>query len=276
MNKISHSILSMTFISLVALALTACQPIEAMEETTTQSIVVEITADGLTVPDEMPSGIVTVTFKNNSDMAASPGFAWMHEGSTVADFEKAVQDEDFLAILATSSMLNTVELAPGDSKEGIYDLKAGEVIVANFPDDGPPQLKTSKATTPSTMAAPVADYSIEVADFTFVMPDEITAGEHLWEIRNTGKQHHEIIIVKLNEGIALEELIKLASAEEPPQDPPYEEIAFGGFLGSDITSWVTLDIPAGEYTVICFLPNTDAEDMSPHLAHGMVRTLVVK
>ena len=31
----------------------------------------------------------------------------------------------------------------------------------------------------------------------------------------------------------------------------------------------------GEYTVLCFLPDL-AGDMSPHLAHGMVRTLTVE
>jgi hypothetical protein len=52
-------------------------------------------------------------------------------------------------------------------------------------------------------------------------------------------------------------------------------VAFFGDMSAGTTAWVTLDIPAGEYTVVCFLPNTDDEEMAPHLAHGMVRTLVV-
>ncbi len=270
---------SMTVPALLAIVLTACQPIQPIaivQEDVSHTLVIEMTADGLNAPEEMPSGIVAVTFKNNSDTNSSPGFAWMHEGHTIADFEEAIQAEDFLTMLSMSSMVDTVELAPGESKESIYDIKAGEILVANFPDDGPPQLKLSKATAPSTLAAPVADYVVELADFAFIMPDEIAAGSHLWEVRNTGKQHHEIIIVKLNEGVTIEDLINLAAADEPPQEPPFEEIAFGSFMGSNMTSWVTLDIPAGEYTVLCFLPNTDAEAMTPHLAHGMVRTLVVK
>jgi hypothetical protein len=58
------------------------------------------------------------------------------------------------------------------------------------------------------------------------MPDEITAGKHLWEVHNTGKQHHGIAIVKLSEGVTVEELIKLASPEKQWQaPPPYDMIA---------------------------------------------------
>lgn len=82
------------------------------------------------------------------------------------------------------------------------------------------------------MAAPTADYKLELADFAFIMPDEITAGKHLWEVKNTGKQFHEMSIIKLNEGVTLEEVIKLMSSQEPPSGPPpYEQIPAGVFMG---------------------------------------------
>jgi hypothetical protein len=46
-------------------------------------------------------------------------------------------------------------------------------------------------------------------------------------------------------------------------------------MGAGERAWVTWDLPAGEYTVICFLPDL-AGDMSSHAEHGMVRMLVVE
>ena len=41
---------------------------------------VEVTAGGLKVPAEVPSGIVTVTYKNSSDAPASPAIGWLNDG----------------------------------------------------------------------------------------------------------------------------------------------------------------------------------------------------
>jgi hypothetical protein len=108
----------MTF-SFLALALIDCQPIQplaAVQEAATLPVVVAVTAARLMAPDEMRSGIVTGIYKNSSDTDASPGLVWMSEGSTVADFEKAVQEEDFLAIFTKTIIAGTVELAPATAK----------------------------------------------------------------------------------------------------------------------------------------------------------------
>jgi hypothetical protein len=277
----SHKLFAVAGLAL-SLLLSACQPIQPLAEpaaTSPQPIVIELTADGLKVPEEMPSGIVTVTYKNSSDKPALLGLGWMVEGSTLADLEKAMQENDFRTfykILIPAGEANN--LAPGERREVTSYIKAGEIDAAYNPMDGNPIVfKKIKATTASTMAAPTADYKVELADFAFIMPDEIAAGKHLWEVKNTGKQIHTVGILKLNEGVTLEDVIKLMSSQEPPSGPPpFEEIPFDVFIGGGATTWVTSDIPAGEYTVICGLPNTDDEKMAPHAAMGMVRKLVVK
>ena len=275
----THKVFAVVGLSL-SLLLSGCQPIHPVAQpaaTGPQPIVIELTADGLSVPDEIPSGIVTVTYKNSSDKTANFVMGWMVEGNPIADFEKAAQAGDFITIIKTTIVTGQDYVEAGESKEVTYNVKAGEVFIASGPDDGPPEIKTSKATTASTMAAPTAEYKLELADFAFIMPDEIAAGKHLWEVHNTGKQFHEMSVIKLNEGVTLEDVIKVMSSQEPPSGPPpFEQIPAHVFMGGGTTSWVTLDIPAGEYTVICGLPNTDDEKMTSHAAMGMVRKLVVK
>lgn len=86
------------------LLLSACQPVQPLAEpaaTSPQPVVIEMTADGLKAPDEIPSGIVTITFKNSSDKPDSLVLGWMVEGNSFADFEKAAQAGDFITIIKT-------------------------------------------------------------------------------------------------------------------------------------------------------------------------------
>ena len=110
------------------------------------------------------------------------------------------------------------------------------------------------------------------------LPDEIAAGPQLWQIENLGKQWHEMIIVQLNEGVSVDDVMTMlmeAGPEGPQDEPPFQD--FGGWspISEGNRAWGTFDLPPGEYTVICFLPDVMA-DMAPHVAKGMIRQLVVK
>jgi hypothetical protein len=115
-------------------------------------------------------------------------------------------------------------------------------------------------------------------DFSFAMPDKIATGPQVWQIENAGEQWHEMPILKLNEGVTIDDVLAMMAESGPggPEGPPpFEIVAFWSPMGAGEKAWVTWDLPPGEYTVICFLPDL-AGDMSPHVAHGMVRTLVVE
>jgi uncharacterized cupredoxin-like copper-binding protein len=46
------------------------------------------------------------------------------------------------------------------------------------------------------------------------------------------------------------------------------------FLSAGESNQVTADFEAGEYALLCFVP--DAKDGKPHVAHGMVRQITVR
>jgi hypothetical protein len=276
MQRVPHHLFLCVVVTLLA-SLVACgqAPSQAGQSA---AITIEVTDTGLKVPAEVPSGIVNVIYKNSTATPASPTVGWLNEGRTVAEFEQALQGEDFPAILEMANTPGGVELEPGASAQVTYDLTAAELLVVNFPDNGPPQMATTLVKPEDNrMASPKAEIKAEMTDFSFVMPDEIPAGPRLWEIKNTGQQWHHLIVVKLNEGTTIEEVIALAASEEEPEGPPpYKQVAYYGDMSGGTTAWATLDIPAGEYYAICFMPNIATQDMASHAAHGMVRKLVVK
>jgi len=104
----------------------------------------------------------------------------------------------------------------------------------------------------------------------------IAAGPQTWMIENTGGQWHEMAIVKLGEDMTVDDLLAMMQSEDAMSGPPpFEWVAGLWPMGAGQRAWVNWDLPAGEYTVICFVPDING-DMAPHAAHGMVRTLVVK
>jgi hypothetical protein len=232
---------------------------------------VAVVADenGLTVPESVPSGIVAFDMSAAAD--ALP--ARLNEGVTLDQVNEALGQPDPFAVLALVSLLG----GSSHTTDGrlIVDLKPGEYVIISMPQDGPPTVAPFSAGDPSEAAAPAADITVDLVDFNFAIPSEIESGPKVWQINNKGEQWHEMAIVKLSEGTTIDDVVAmLSSAEQADGPPPFEEVAFWTPSSPGETGYVTWDLPPGEYTVLCFLPDI-AGDMSAHAAHGMVANLTV-
>jgi|CXWK01.1.fsa_nt_gi uncharacterized cupredoxin-like copper-binding protein len=221
----------------------------------------------LNVPTEVPSG--PVAFDNETDLPVEPvrlndGVTFEQLTTTLAENEEAVLD------LVT--LLGSTDNAVGQI---IYDLQPGQYVVADTSEEGDALAGPITVGEPSGATPPTADVNAELVDFTFGIPSEIKAGPQVWQISNEGDQWHEMLIVKLNEGATLDDVMAMVMSEdEPSGPPPFEEVAMWSPLGPGSTAWVKWDLPAGEYTVLCFLPDLKG-DFQPHAAHGMVANLTV-
>jgi hypothetical protein len=283
--------------SAATLALAACQPVtptaeapaaavtsEATSEATSAAtsaaggaasaatVAVNVTAAGIDVPSEIPSGIVTFVYNLAEDAPGMPEFARLNDGVTLDQF-MAAAGEDIMAAIPLVTMLGNAEKKVGD--QVTYDLQPGSYVGLLFPQEGAPLTATFTAGDAGGAAEPQADVTARLDDFAFILPDEIAAGPQTWLIENTGAQWHEMGILKLEEGTSVDDLLAILAEQEQSGPPPFEDVVFWSPMGAGQRAWVTWDLPAGEYTVICFLPDL-AGDMAPHAAHGMVRTLVVK
>ena len=269
-------VLSIVGLLLIALVLSACSMGGGTEATVDDTgsdipvITVTLGDDGLSVPAETPSGVVAI------DQSAAPDafIARLNDGVTTEQLTEALASaqEDPTAALALLTLIG----GASNTTDGhlIVDLKPGTHAVVNFGETGP-QMATFTAGEPSGATAPAPDVTVDLVDFNFAIPAEISAGPKVWQINNKGEQWHEMAIVKLSEGATVDDVLAMIqSGEEPAGPPPFEDVAFWSPNSPGETGYVTWDLPAGEYTVLCFLPDL-AGDFSPHAAHGMVAQLKV-
>jgi plastocyanin len=158
--------------------------------------------------------------------------------------------------------------------------EAGDYVafcVIPSPDGTPHVMKgmiTDLKVTPSAnrSAAPTPTRTLTLKDYDFIFDKPLTSGTHVIAVKNSGPQPHEFFLAKLMPGKTPMEMAQFA--EKPVGAPP--GIPFGGI--TDIlpgqTVYLTVDLPAGEYGIICFDP--DVKDGKPHLAHGMIKQLSVR
>jgi len=241
-------------------------------------VTVEVSDAGISAPAEMPAGLVAVTVNNSTQAPTGPIFARLNEGVSQEQFMEALMaDESGMAAISLVTLLGGAQAEAGESVRTVFDLKPGNHIALGF-GEGPPQLAnfTVAAGSGAAPAAPAAAVNAELLDFQFALPDQIKAGVQTWQIENKGGQWHEMVVVKLNEGVTADDLMAMMmSGEEPGGPPPFEQVAFWAPMSAGERAWMDVDLPAGEYTVLCFLPDFASDPPKSHLEHGMVRTLTV-
>ena len=293
---------------LVSLLLAACQPVQPamsptaeatveataspMPEATMPEVTIEVNDTEFSIPADFPGGIVAVTVKNNSSKNLEFSFVRVHEGSSVDEImtlSKNFSDNVVPLSQMVSFMYSFTLLEAGGSGHAIIDFKTGTFIVdaveraEEEPLPGTPHIfGTFEATTIVGTVEPTADVRVELDDFAYVMPDEIPAGEHLWEFTNIGQQWHMIFFVQPVGDASVQDVLTALMAEgEPAGPPPFEFIPFVGVppISPGERVWVKASMEPGTYVGACPLPDMAAimaggAPMS-HLAEGMHRVLTV-
>lgn len=242
---------------------------------TNSEISVSVQATKIEMPAQLQAGPVTMRVFVSNDAPGTPMFARFLDGKGLPDLLPALQK---MATEGPGAIFDVVSLYGGGEgpsmKDFTLDLEAGD-HVALVLGDGMPLLQPFTVLANDTEAeTPAATVEARMLDFSFELPDVVAAGKQVWHFVNEGDQWHETAIFRAVEGMSVEDLIASASAESPNGDEP--EMAFVWLPASaGEQGWATIDLPAGDYVVICFLPDL-ASDMSPHFAHGMVRNLHVE
>ncbi len=168
-----------------------------------------------------------------------------------------------------------VLLCPVEDSAGHPHFEKGEFkTVVVRPSDGD--------ASPSANA-PAATATIRLLDFGFAVDSPMTAGVHTIRVNNGGAEGHDMVVMKLAEGVTLEDVSRTMNPEAarrtgqdstPPV--PFENLGalVGGIAaihpGMDV--FVTMTLTRGDYLLLCM---ATAKDGRSHIEHGMIQRMRV-
>jgi hypothetical protein len=248
-------------------------PVSAQEDNA--EIVVEKQADSIVVPEEIPQGVVTINFVNNSDAPFAPLLGRLNVGATLEAFGEAF-GQGPMAALELVTLLGGMQVMPDSSMSITYELMPGTHIIFDAAAEMPEPETFTVVDAESEGAAPEADVHVSLLDFAFSMPPSITAGEHVWQVENKGEQWHEMGIGRIPDDMTIPEfhaMMMASMAGEEGAEDAIEEVTTVLPMNQGEHAWVTIDLEPGTYAVICFLP--DFGSGHAHIELGMLQFLYV-
>lgn len=248
------------------------------------------------LPTTIEAGWTHVILDNQGMMDHHVMFLRPHEGATIEDVQAALEQDDFGALFATAASAGGPNVGPGHQASVVMHLDAGQyLLICAIPtEEGIPHFALGMQAVlevtegPGDDTPPEADATVNLVEMAFDgLPTDATDGTHIWEVTDAGTQLHEIVILQLAEGVTIDQAMQIFS-EPPsaspvaspivdqtvatpavgPSGPPFEAIGGTAPMSPGKTNYAVLDLAAGEYIAICFVP--DQETGVPHFAMGMI------
>lgn len=263
---------------LLALALSACQRQPQIHEATFTA-----TDYAFSGPDTLPAGWNRISLQNEGGELHHGQLLRLPADRTVADLVAAMQENpnhppDWLVYEGGPGVF-----IPGESGAALVELEAGNyVLICVLPDaEGVPHAAhgmmkplTVTAANGRAAEAPVApDATMQLADYSFTLSEEVTAGTRTFRVENDGSEPHEVAVVRLAPGATAQEFVASFAPDAPPGPPPGQPIGGLQVIDPGDAGYFTAEFESGStYALICFHPN---EEGVPHLALGMVQEFTV-
>ena len=253
------------------------------------------------MPATVEAGWTHVIMDNQGMMDHHAMFLRPNDGATIEDVQASLMEGDLGAIFAVSTSIGGPNVGPGHQASVAMNLEVGQyLLICVIPnEEGIPHFALGMQTVlevtegADDATAPEADATVSLVEMAFEgLPTDVTAGTHVWEVSNTGSQLHEIVVLQLPDGISIDQAIQIftgpppaapvaspvvdqsvATPVGPPPGPPPAAIGGTAPMSPGETNYALLDLAAGDYIAICFVP--DAQTGVPHFAMGMIAGFTV-
>ena len=250
------------------------------------------TESGFEVPDEVQAGTMLITLENRAPFPMGFTLVQLPGGASLADLgpppgaetgaspvagEEGAPEAGIPPILYDATWAGGVFAFPGSpAAQAVVTLTPGEWLLLTPPESGlPPQVMNVVGDVSEAPPAPEDVIAVELDSFQIILPEQIPAGSHIWQVTNIGDQPHEMFIAKTPERISVEDALTLISlppdATPPAGLPNLEEFVDVGFvmpISGEQSTLVEMSFEPGHYVVVCFIP--EKESGNPHALHGMV------
>lgn len=230
-------------------------------------------------PARLSAGLNTIKLVNEGKEMHHAQLARLNDGVTMEQIEQAFQSDPNSALALIALVGGPGAIDPGHSTEVTLDLAAGQYLVMCFipSADGVPHMAKGMLSTfvvegtTAAAAEPKADRTVTLKDFRFDLPLTVKAGAQTWKIVNDGPQPHEIIMLRLNAGKTMDDV--MAWAQDQTTAPPFAMIGGMQGLTPGQAGWLTLDLKPGSYIAACDIP--DPTTGKPHSELGMLMPFTV-
>jgi hypothetical protein len=260
-----------------------------------QNLSVSLEGDTLSAPETTDlNGFVPIEFTSNAEQEFNITVSRLKEGTDIETFVETTKaltatfcegcTDDPRPLIAEflelADLYGGAVTKPGETVTAYIKLEPGTYVIDATPSEGGDDYFYSVLTVSEgeDLAAPEADLNLVMVDHHFSFPATLKAGPQRWQVSNTGEQVHFAVIFKLAEGATADDLMNFMGSEEPSGPPPFDmESTYTGLIqtvSSGESFYVDVNLPAGDYVAICFLPDMLSEKI--HLELGMMSSFTAE
>jgi hypothetical protein len=139
------------------------------------------------------------------------------------------------------------------------------------------------ATAPPTMAGSGNTLNVTAGEYVYQLKGNPAPGLVTMNFVNSGVEYHMLALSAVKPGTTAAQVKKAVLGNDEAAFNALVDTSIGdqgnldatpSLLGPKQKTSATVQIPAGTYVMMCFIPA--AGDGQPHAAHGMIKTFVVK
>jgi hypothetical protein len=230
----------------------------------------------LTPPTDAKSGVAKISLKNQGKKPHEAQIVRIEGDQTAEEVLKVIMSDDGKIPEWIQDGGGVGTTAPGKTNEVIQELAPGRYVVFDAENEGSAEFEVAEEKG-SDAEFPETEASVTAEDYSF-KTSGLKAGDNVITFENTGEELHHAGIVPLMPGVKFAEAKKfLKSDEEPKGKPPvdFNGSAFTAVIDGGIKQVTRLELKAGTYAFVCFIPDRDGGP--PHaIGEDMITEVTVK
>jgi uncharacterized cupredoxin-like copper-binding protein len=224
-------------------------------------------------------GTVPVRLVNDGDEPHQVMIARLADGVSVDDYLAAVGEDELAADALIEHAGGVSIVDAGTEATGYADLTPGRyVLLCYIPaSDGVGHLQHGMAAELTVaehaeVAAPTPVADIVMSDFGFTLPSDGSLEAGTYRFVNEGRQDHELVLMRLEEGHTLADVIGYLQAGFQG-DKPFRFTGGSGGVEPGRDAYADLTLTSGDYVAMCFVP--DPVSHKHHVELGMLAAFTV-
>lgn len=133
-------------------------------------------------------------------------------------------------------------------------------------DDGNEDEESDQDPSVTELDPAAARIDVTATDHAFEFGSTPAAGPTSFVMKNEGQERHVMLLFRLSEGFTVDEVL------ESDGDDGFEEEFESDTAAAGEESVLTVDLVAGEYGMICYIPDADGK---PHFMLGMQKSFTI-